>query len=166
MKDSTNTSSNEIGNIVKEDLPYLKKVIDTSGLFPSEMLDDMVASYFTDPNTEEIWLTKRQNGKAISIAYCAPERLTDGTYNLYLIAVRRDLQGMGIGKEMMTHIEQMLAAKGNRVLLVETSGLPDFEATRKFYDKCGYQREALIRDFYREGEDKVVFWKKLDRNTA
>jgi RimJ/RimL family protein N-acetyltransferase len=44
---------------------------------------------------------------------------------------------------------------------VETSGLPEFEATRRFYERNGYVREARIRDFYRKGEDKIVFWKRV-----
>jgi ribosomal protein S18 acetylase RimI-like enzyme len=97
----------------------------------------------------------------VAVAYCAPERLTAGTYNLYLIAVHKDFQGKGIGSQLMNHVELLLNSQGYRVLLVETSGLPEFELTRKFYDKCNYSREAVIRDFYDEGEDKVIFWKKL-----
>jgi RimJ/RimL family protein N-acetyltransferase len=55
----------------------------------------------------------------------------------------------------------MLAARGERILLVETSGLPEFERTRAFYAKHGYEEEARIREFYRAGEDKVVFRKAL-----
>lgn len=62
----------------------------------------------------------------------------------------------------MSYVENLLKENGHRILLVETSGLPEFELTRKFYDKLGYKREAVIREFYQEGEDKVVFWKKLN----
>jgi ribosomal protein S18 acetylase RimI-like enzyme len=50
---------------------------------------------------------------------------------------------------------------GGRVLLVETSGTPDFERTRAFYRKCGYEEEARIRDFYQAGADKIVYRKAL-----
>ncbi len=55
-----------------------------------------------------------------------------------------------------------MTARGGRMLLVETSGLPDFERTRAFYRKCGYEEEARIRDFYAAGDDKVVFRKVLN----
>ena len=54
-----------------------------------------------------------------------------------------------------------MTERGERVLLVETSGLPGFERTRAFYRKLGYDEEARIRDFYQAGEDKVVFRKAL-----
>jgi hypothetical protein len=51
--------------------------------------------------------------------------------------------------------------RGGRMLIVETSGSPDFERTRKFYIQCGYEEEARIRDFYATDDDKVVFRKVL-----
>lgn len=154
--------SDSIRAINKGDIEALKTVIETSGLFPADLLEGMMSDYLVNPATQDIWLTKLMNETPVAIAYCAPERLTSGTYNLYLIAVHKDFQGMGIGGELMNYIEALLKAAGNRVLLVETSGLPEFERTRRFYDHCSYIREAVIRDFYNEGEDKVVFWKKLN----
>lgn len=148
--------------INKDDLEDLKNVIATSGLFPADLLNGMVSDYFSNPKTQDIWITQLTNSKPVAIAYCAPEKLTVGTYNLYLVAVHKDYQGMGIGKGLMLYIERLLKSNGNRILLVETSGLPDFELTRKFYDQCGYTREAVIRDFYFDGEDKVIFWKRIN----
>lgn len=153
--------SDNIRAINKGDLEELKTVIETSGLFPSDLLGSMISDFFDNPETQDIWLTRLINQKPVAIAYCAPERLTEGTYNLYLIAVHKEFQGNGIGRELMNYIEILLKSQGHRILLVETSGLPEFELTRKFYDNCSYKREAVIRDFYNEGEDKVVFWKKL-----
>ena len=145
-----------------EDIPDLKDIIQTSGLFPAELLDDMTSDYFNNPGeTTDIWLTLTVDGKSIGIAYCAPERLTEGTYNLYLIAIHSTQQGKGLGKQFLQYIESLLEVKGNRKLLVETSGMPEFHLTRKFYDQCNYQREAVIKDFYREGDDKIIFSKRL-----
>lgn len=51
---------------------------------------------------------------------------------------------------------------GKRILVVETSDLKKFELTRRFYEGIDYVEEAHIREFYDEGEGKVVFWKKLN----
>lgn len=146
----------------KKDLPALQEVIETSGLFPPEFLEGMMQDYFTNPATEDIWLTKEVNGTPVIVAYFAPEKLTDGTYNLYLIAVHKKYQGQGIGAEMMSYVESYLQSSGKRILIVETSGLPAFERTRAFYDQCHYKRVAVIPDFYNNGEDKIIFWKKLN----
>mgnify|MGYP000201891817 CR=1 FL=1 len=79
-----------------------------------------------------------------------------------MIGVRRDYQGQGRGAALLQHIENELQAKGQRILLVETSGLPDFALTRKFYTKCGYEEEARVRDYYAAGDDMVLFRKALN----
>jgi len=147
--------------VERGDLDDLKAVIDANGLFPSEMLDGMLEAFLDDARTDEHWLTIDQHDRAAAIAYYAPERMTVGTWNLLLIAVDPDLQGLGLGQALMRHAEISLAAQGQRVLLVETSGLPEFERTRRFYHQLGYTEEARLRDYYDAGDDKVVFWKSL-----
>ena len=150
-----------IRKITKNDLQKLKEVIDSNELFPSDLLDEMSNDFLTNESSLDVWLTAELNDNPIAVMYFSPERMTEGTYNLYLIAVQKEFQRKGFGKKIMNFIEQYLKELNGRILIVETSGLPEFELTRKFYDKCNYTRAAVIKEFYQEGEDKVVFWKKL-----
>ena len=110
----------------------------------------MISDYLDNPDTSDIWFTEAEDEKPISIGYCAKEKLTEGTYNLYALGVRSDVQSKGTGTKMMTFIENYLRAKGNRVLIVDTSGTKEFKSTRKFYEQLGYHKEAIIRDFWKE----------------
>ena len=150
-----------IRKVVRQDLEGLKAVLDTLSMFPSEMLDEMMADYFTNPTSQELWATKEQDGEILAIAYCAPEKLTEGTFNLYAIGVKSTTQTKGIGSELLSFIETELCKIGGRILIVDTSSLPEFEASRQFYLKQGFVEEARIRDFWTIGDDKVTFWKKL-----
>jgi len=152
----------KIRPIKMADLPALKVVIDSCGLFPSEMLDDMIQSFLNQEPECGYWIAYEEELQAIAVAYFASERLTAGTFNLYLIAVHSAHQGKGIGENLLKYIENFLREIGTRILLVETSGLESFKRTRNFYLKNGYYQEARIREFYSEGEDKIVFWKKLE----
>jgi GNAT superfamily N-acetyltransferase len=126
-----------------------------------ETLSEMLSDYFGgDRNTDCFWITDEDN-EPVGVAYCEPERMTRQTWNLQLIAIRPDRQGQGRGAALLHYVEQTLASRGGRMLVVETSGLPDFERTRTFYTKCGYEEEARIRDFYTAGDDKVVYRKIL-----
>ncbi len=150
--------------VKKTDLSTLKNIIDSTGLFPSEYLDDMINPYFQTPEQEqtEFWIVcENENNHPIGLAYYAPERMTQGTYNLYLIAIHKIFQGKNMGTTLLKYIENHLKKSGQRILLVETSGLPNFQETRNFYLKNNYGKEAIVREFYAEGEDKVIFWKKL-----
>jgi ribosomal protein S18 acetylase RimI-like enzyme len=148
-----------------DDTAALMALADATGLFPPDELAEigrMLADHLGgDAGGDHSWVTDAAVGKLVGIAYYAPERMTEGTWNLYLIAVRPDRRGQGRGMRLVRHVERVLTARGERLLLVETSGLPSFERTRAFYLKCGYEEEARIRDFYAAGIDKVVYRKAL-----
>ena len=146
-----------------DDTAALIALADTTGLFqPNQLeeLSEMLSDYFGGNSDDHFWITDDDNG-AVGVAYCEMERMTDGTWNLQLIAIRPDRQGQGRGATLLRYVEQTLTKRGGRVLLVETSGLASFERTRAFYRKCGYDEEARIRDFYKADDDKIVYRKAL-----
>ena len=151
----------KIKAVTNSDLDGLKKVVDSSGLFPSAYLDEMISDYFNNPETQDIWFTYIDNDKQVAIGYCVPEKLTDGTYNLLAIGVSKGIQRTGVASQMMHYIEQLLKQKDGRLLLVETSSDEAQIGARNFYKKIGYTQAAVIKDFWKDGEDKIVFWKKL-----
>ena len=146
--------------ITSDDIPVLKNIIDANQLFPSELLDEMVVDFLNNTKSKDIWLTY-DDDKPEAIAFCAPEKMTEGTWNVYLIAVHPNKQGKGYGSALMKYIEKTLTENGERLLIVETSGLDAFEQTQKFYKKNDFIEEARIRDFYQAGDDKIIFWKSL-----
>lgn len=147
------------------DVTSLKAVIDATGLFPGDMLDNMLAGYFVGDVPNDIWLTNA-SGEARLVGYCAPERMTEGTWNVLLMAVCPTVQGEGYGGLLLRSIETELRCRNARVALVETSGLDVFARARRFYRECGYEEEARIREFYAAGEDKIVFRKLLSKHLA
>lgn len=147
--------------VIKSDVDEIKKVVDSSGLFPSEYLDDMISDYFNNAETQDIWFTYIDNDVPTAIGYCVPEKLTDGTYNLLALGVSPIAQRKGVASEMMKYIEQLLKNKGGRILIVETSSDEAQMGARHFYKQIGYIQEAVIRNFWKDGEDKIVFCKRL-----
>ena len=146
-----------------DDTAALLAIAGVIGFQPNELkeLSEMLTDYFGgDSDSDHFWITDDDNGP-VGVAYCEPERMTDGTWNLQFIAIRPDRQGQGRGATLLRYVEQTLTARGARVLLVETSGLASFERTRAFYRKCSYDEEARIRDFYKAGDDKIVYRKAL-----
>lgn len=153
-----------IRRITKDDTDASVALADASGLFGPDELEqvrEMLAA-FVNGNTDsgEFWITDDAgNDGLVGLAYCAPERMTQGTWNVLLLLVRPDRQGQGRGAALMRFIEQTLAARGERLLLVET--IASMERTRAFYRKCGYEEEARIRDYYEAGADKIIYRKSL-----
>ena len=160
--------------VQQADLPVIKRdMIDANELFPSEMLDDMIAPFLNSDKSQQegeeedtsIWLTEVAfDGNPVSIVYCIPEKMTVGTYNALLLAVAKSQQGQGLGTRLMKYLEDYLKSeKQARILLVETSGTAEYTKTRDFYEKkLAYDREGCIRDFYDDGDDKIIYRKKLN----
>ncbi len=149
------------------DIKALLALAEATGLFESSQIDEltqMLNQHFST-DSQGIWLTDYDD-KPVGVAYVAPERMTHGTWNLYLIAIHPNYQKQGRGTALLRHVEKILTAQGERILLVETSGTDDFEYVRKFYRDSGYEEEARIRDYYIDSVDKVVFRRSLGHAAA
>jgi ribosomal protein S18 acetylase RimI-like enzyme len=90
-----------------------------------------------------------------------PTPLTEGTYDLYWIAVDPACQGSGYGRALLAFAEADVRARGGRLLLIETSSQESYAATIRFYERGGYPLMARIKNFYRPGDDKLIFGKEL-----
>ncbi|MEM7578450.1 MAG: GNAT family N-acetyltransferase [Cyanobacteria bacterium P01_A01_bin.80] len=147
-----------------DDVDVIINLADAIALFEGDELEElsgMLAGYFDGSLGEgHSWIVCEDDG-VVGVAYFAPEQYAYGVYNLYFIAVHPKHQGKGYGSAILNHVEQTLISLGERLLLVETSGLPNFQKTRKFYYKQGYEEEAKIRDYYKPGDDKIIFRKAL-----
>ncbi|UTI64864.1 GNAT family N-acetyltransferase [Paraconexibacter antarcticus] len=135
-------------------------MLEQTGLFPVEALDDMLASFFASEGQEQ-WLTARHDGAPVGFAFFRPEAHTDGTWNVLAIAVLPEHHSGGIGSRLMQHVEDILRSDGQRVLLVETSGTSKYKATRAFYRAKHYTEVARIPEYWEAGDDKVIFHKHL-----
>lgn len=90
-----------------------------------------------------------------------PVPLTEGTYDIYWIAVDPDCQGQGVGRQLMRHAEQQARTAGGRMICLETSSQGHYQRTREFYRQAGYCEENRIRDFYRPGDDRLTYVKRF-----
>ncbi len=151
-----------------EDIDALLALAAATGLFEPEQIAELahMLEQHVQPATANagIWLTD-DAGQPVGVAYVAPERMTHGTWNLYLIAIHPDHQQHGRGTRLLAYIEHMLTERGHRLLLVETSGTDDFAYVRQFYRDRGYQEQGRIPNFYMDGVDKVIFAKSLPQST-
>ncbi|UCG63457.1 MAG: GNAT family N-acetyltransferase [Deltaproteobacteria bacterium] len=90
-----------------------------------------------------------------------PIPMTDGCYDLYWIAVDERMSKKGIGGKLLAFMEEFLVREGARRIYVDTSSTPHYKPARSFYKKHGYHVACLLKDFYREGDHKVIFMKEV-----
>lgn len=152
--------------IVKTSGEHRDQILDMvrdSGQFDVEGFAHVQATldaWLDDPEGS-IWLTAEEAKQAVGVAYCAPEPVTSGTWNLLMLWTASGYEGRGHGRALVAAVEAELRAIDARLLIVETSQTEEFSQARAFYVKQGFDLEAEIRDYYEEGDNKLVYTKRL-----
>ena len=100
-------------------------------------------------------------GGLAGYACYGPTPLTDGTYDLYWMAVAPGCRRRKYGQDLIGWVEDGVRQSGGRLIVVETSSQEKYAGTRSFYARMGYEAAARIRDYYRAGDDLVIFRKSL-----
>ena len=90
--------------------------------------------------------------------------MTQGTFDLYWIAVDPNSQGKGVGSKLVDFLEKEIRKEGGRMILADTSTIPQYEKTKRFYVQNGFQEVARIPDYYHPGNDRITFCKKIARD--
>ena len=148
-----------------DDTPALLALADETGVFKPYEVEGL-AEVLTDYHDQErfnghLARTWVEGGAVAGFVYYAPADLTEGTWDLWWIVVGRGRQGRGLGSRLLGLVEESVRDEGGRQLLIETSSLPPYEPTRRFYLKHGYGVAAHIPDYYDEGDDLIIFRKRL-----
>jgi len=122
---------------------------------------------FINKGDKDSWyhfLAANQAGKLTGFACYGRRPLTEGTFDLYWIAVHNDHHRQGIGEFLLKHVENQVRERGGHLLIAETAGKPVFEPTRRFYLGSGYSLEGRLLDFYAIGDDLCIFTKHFPSN--
>jgi ribosomal protein S18 acetylase RimI-like enzyme len=151
--------------VVLADTPALLSLTEATGVFKKheiQALQEVLEEYHAfNRGYGHIAVVDERDGRIAGYAYYAPASMTDHGWYLYWIAVTKDIQAKGIGSALLRHAEEDIRKRNGRVLFIETSSLPHYDPTRKFYLKHGYEITGVLRDYYADGDDMVVFRKKL-----
>lgn len=159
----------------KADLPALRGILQTWVRYQGELLqeevdDDVhhIEESLKGKNNESYLVAQTTDGKVIGMMGLVPEpksevkqhAATERPMELVRVYVDRDFRlGRGVGTALIREIEQLAKSQGATEILLD-SGPRYKESGHGFYDKMGYQRVGVNKDFYGEGGDAVV-WQKL-----
>lgn len=149
---------------VARDTDGIVDAVLASGLFGPEdvgVVVDLLDRHLADSSSDHVCLVSTSSDVIDGVAYAQPTPAADRVWYLTMIAVRPDAQRTGAGTALLRAVETELTARGQRLLLIETSALPAYESARRFYARAGYDEEARVRDFHEDGDDMVLFRKRL-----
>lgn len=148
-----------------EDRKSLQQILLSTGIFhpyemdvAMELLDDRLKK---GVKSDYLFVFADVAGTLAGYACYGPITVTDRRFDLYWIAVGKEMQGLGIGGMLLDRVEKHIAELGGTYVVVETSSRDVYKATREFYRKHCYLEAARIPQYYSDTDDKVVFMKAL-----
>ena len=148
-----------------EDVEDVRSLVAATGMFTSE--ETMIAAELVRERADRglpsgyEFLFASLGGRMVGYTCFGPIAGAPGRWDLYWIVVRPDTQRGGIGRELMSRSESIMAAHGAKRVYVDTSTREAYQPTRAFYRAVGYRKGAELPDFYRVGDGKAIFVKDI-----
>ncbi len=119
------------------------------------------------PDTDYLWVLAETEASTLAGFACYGNvPMTEGTFDLYWIAVGSEFRGRGVASRIEAVVVERLQAARARWLIAETSSTPSYHAARRFYERAGYSLLESIADYYREGDDRLTYGKRVDRDRS
>ena len=159
-----------VRSLVSGDRDALWRILRTSGLFIPEEID--VALELVDHaiarglEGDYIAFTGVRDDCVCGYVCIGRTPMTASSWHLYWLCVDTERQHGGIGRALAAHAEAFAGSKGAERLVLETSGQPSYESTRRFYEQRGYRQVGRIPDFYKANDDCILYCKELGAPAA
>lgn len=143
------------GNFNEDEVAIAKELIDIVVEQPDQKDYYAYVAYPTSMTETD------RDSKISGFLLIGPTPATTGTYDMYWIAVDPAYQGQGVAQLLDSTAVDFVRARSGYLLIAETSSQPSYERTRAFYHKQGYSVVARIPDYYKPGDDLIVFGKRV-----
>lgn len=147
------------------DVAAIRRLVVTAGNFSAE--EEAIA---VELATERLargaasgyeFIFAEHQGKLVGYACFGPIPGTVERYDVYWVVVDPGTQRLGVGRALVGQLEDAVRAAGGERIYIDTSTSPPYDAARGFYRRLGYAEAAVMPDFYRAGDGKVIFVKVL-----
>jgi len=153
-------------NVEPSDPDRVRAIVNSSGYFSSQEVETAVELVEETLKRGAAasgyhFLFAERAGRVIGYACFGPIACTEGSYDLYWIAVHNDHRGSGLGKALLKRSETLIQERGGRRIYVETSSRDQYRPTHHFYESCSYRIEAVLEQFYSPEDNKIIYVKVL-----
>jgi ribosomal protein S18 acetylase RimI-like enzyme len=139
-------------------------LIRATGFFTADevgVAEELIDVYLGQPGQKDYRVVIIENEAKDVAGYMTwgPTPLAEDAYDIYWMAVAPSEQGRGRGRELVRWLEDEIRGRAGRLVIIETSSQPKYHGTRQFYIGLSYREVARIPDFYRPGDDRVIYAK-------
>jgi ribosomal protein S18 acetylase RimI-like enzyme len=137
--------------LMRADREPILRLIRATGVFSDEEIAiaaELIDIVLDRPDQKDYEIAVYDEGDGpLGYTCIGPTPGTEGTYDLYWIAVDPALHGRGIGRELDLHVERSVRERNGRLIVAETSSTPRYDAARMLYKRRGYVARSRITDY-------------------
>jgi acetoin utilization deacetylase AcuC-like enzyme/GNAT superfamily N-acetyltransferase len=151
--------------VMADDVGRVKTLVAATGFFNAaevEVAAELVKERLLKGIRSGYHFVLAERGPALVAYACyGPIEGTQGSFDLYWIAVAPEEQHKALGIQVLTRAEGAMRKVGAKRIYVDTSTADRYAGTRGFYQRMGFIEEARLPDFYAPGDGKVIYVKEL-----
>ncbi|ASJ09679.1 acetyltransferase [Thermococcus siculi] len=100
------------------------------------------------------------------LGFITVKPISEKALEILWMAIKREHRRKGIGSALLKFVEELARERGLEVIVVKTSGdlsYRPYDETRRFYEKNGFVRVALIDPYPEWGEEALIYVKCLQK---
>lgn len=155
-----------IRRLAPPDVPAVAELLRSDSTFTAEeqaVAMELVESAAARPDGDyRALVCEADDGRVVGYVCYGQTPMTAGTWDLYWIATHQKARGRGVATALVHAMEAELRDLGARIVRIETSQMEAYGAARAFYERMAYDEVGRIRDFYKAGDDLIIFAKRLE----
>ena len=151
--------------VMADDVGRVRSLVASTGFFNAaevEVAADLVTERLTKGIRSGYHFVLAERGASLVAFACyGPIAGTQGSFELYWIAVSPEEQKKGLGAQLYARAEAAAAKAGAKRIYADTSSSDRYADTRDFYHRMGFRESARLPDFYAPGDGKIVYVRAL-----
>lgn len=124
------------------------------GMF-RKRLEPSLLRALENPDAHVIGALKKNSDELLGFAWFLKTGAFGRSGYLRLISVAPSAKGMGIGRALLGHLEELYLVPNGILLLATTTN----SEAHRFYEKMGYRRVGEIPDYLKPGIHETIFQK-------
>lgn len=151
--------------VMADDVGRVRSLVASTGFFNAaevEVAGELVTERLAKGIRSGYHFILAERGSGLVAYACyGPIEGTQGSFDLYWIAVAPEEQRKGLGVQVFTRAETAMRKAGAKKIYADTSSSDRYAPTRGFYQRMGFEEEARLPDFYGPGDGKIIYAKAL-----
>lgn len=153
--------------LYQDDPEAIRRIASSSGFFDKndvEISVNMAVRTLNKPddfNDGYQFILLENNGQVVGYACFGKIPTTEANYEVYWLSVDNQYRGQGWGRLLLNKVVETIGFCGGRKIFIKTEGSRKYLPTRRFYDSCGFEEEAVLKEYYADNDDCCIFSRSL-----